>query len=206
MPHDGRRRAALLLAVGLAHLAVLWVLRGLGVWKDRGAATARAPLQVVLLAPPGAALPGAPPARPVPRPPSPAAPARPPSRAVAPEAPAPQSGAFVAPLPASAAAAAPPAAAPAPSPPPLVLDLPRGASAPRRSPALDDTRAQSVRATLESRIATATGEQLVEEDRGNGVRRFRRGTECVDVLPNRDGQLDPFNESFAKKPGTARPC
>lgn len=205
---DVRRRAGLLLAVAGMHVAALWTLQRLGVWKDRRV-DVDAPLLQVMLLPQPEQVPLAPPPRR-----QPLAPGQAP-RPV----PAAREG-FVAPLPAqtdpmpgptgpTGPTATPPPQPPSPlptAPPPLVLDLPRAASAPRRSPALDDPRTNTARATVESRIAAMLDDRLIEEQRGDSGVRFRKGSECVDVLPNRDAQLDPFNESFARKPGTARPC
>lgn len=203
MPSDARRRAGLWLAIAGAHVGALWALQHLGVWKDRRAVVERPALQVVLLPLPASADPAGrtPAAAPA------VAPLRQPAsrpRTAAPEG-------FIAPLPAVTVQppvppSPPPSPVPPPPAPPLVLDLPRAASAVRRSPALDDARANTARATVESRIAATLDDRLIEERRGDGTVRFRRGNECVDVLPNRDAQLDPFNESFAKKPGTAQGC
>ena len=202
-------RSAVLAAVLLAHVGLWWVAQALGVWRERQPPTAAAPpLQVRLFVPAPLPTDEARLPLPAPRPPPVPAPLAPPpvgSTAI-PEAPALQ---WIAPAPAPAAPAAPPLAAAAPA---LVLDLPRRASAPARSPALDDPRANSRRPTLESRIAGATGGATdtggawTEEPLADGLMRIRRGRECWIVAPNRDGQLDPFNQSTTAKPRAATAC
>ncbi len=110
-----------------------------------------------------------------------------------------------------------PLAATAPTRPasaPLSLDLPKGlttGSTPGgRAPAhqaLNEPRANSARPTVESRIADAVGsESQTEEYRGDGVYRYRKGSSCIDMLPNRAGQLDPFDASVGPKPRSIKPC
>lgn len=203
-----RPRTGLLLAVVAGHALLWWVARETGVWRERGAPPpATAPLQVQLIAlpPPAAATP---PAAPAPQRP----PATPAITAPTIE--------WVAPRPDTPAPAAPPAAAPAgpatpmsaSAPAPLRLELPRGAATARRPPALDDPRANSAPRTLESRIAEATGANVdtggawTEEPMADGLLRVRRGRECWIVAPNRDNQLDPFNQNAVAKLRSARPC
>lgn len=202
-------RPAVLVAVLLAHAGLWWVAQAPGVWRERRPPPPSAPpLQVRLFVP-------APPAPdearlppPAPRqPPMPVPLAAPAVGGIsAPEAPALQ---WVAPPSAPQPAAAPPPPAAAA---PLLLDLPRRASAPTRSPALDDPRANTRRQTLESRIAGATGGDTdtggpwTEEPLAGGLMRIRRGRECWIVAPNRDGQLDPFNQSATSKPRAATAC
>lgn len=117
------------------------------------------------------------------------------------------------PEPAAAPASAPTTAVP-PEPPgapaPLNLALPNAASAPgwRRHPGLDDPRANTARATLESRIAGAThgDERWLEERLDDDRMRFRRGSTCIEVHRTRDAQLDPFNQSVRPTPRMRRPC
>ncbi len=200
-------RSAVLAAVLLAHALLWWGAQALGVWRERRPPPPAAPpLQVrvvVLPVPPpdDVALPV-----PAPHPPSPV-PMSPPSVALQVPPSAPPALQWIAPP-------APPATAAVPAPPaaPLVLDLPRGASAPARSPALDDPRANTRRPTLESRIAGATGGDTdtggawTEEPMAGGLMRVRRGRECWIVAPNRDSQLDPFNQSAVARLRAARPC
>lgn len=190
-------------AAGAAAVLALHALLWLG-WRLHAPPAAReapppaaAPLVVRLLSLPPPVAPAAPRPLPTPRP----ATAPPPARALA---------APVRPEPAlqvPAAAALPTVAEPAPSasppappsPPPLVLDLPRGASAPRRSPALDDLRANTAPRTVASRIANAMAKDWTEEVLGDGRVRYRRGDECIQVQPSRDAQLDPINGSGRPK-------
>lgn len=203
-----RPRAALLAVVVAGHALLWWVARETGVWRERGAPPpAAAPLQVQLIA------------LPAPRPPDTAAPpaaprlTRPPAAAAI-SAPAIE---WVAPRPDMPAPATPPAAAPAApaaasAPAPLRLELPRGTATARRPPALDDPRANSAPRTLEARIAEATGATVdtggawTEEPMADGLLRVRRGRECWIVAPNRDHQLDPFNQGAVAKLRSARPC
>lgn len=179
----------------------------LGVWRDRSAPPQpAAPLVVRLL-----------PAEPVQRPAvrvavraaatTPIAQIHRPAAARAPQA------ITLPPEPAAAPASAPTTAVP-PEPPgapaPLNLALPNAASAPgwRRHPGLDDPRANTARATLESRIAGAThgDERWLEERLDDDRMRFRRGSTCIEVHRTRDAQLDPFNQSVRPTPRMGRPC
>ena len=54
--------------------------------------------------------------------------------------------------------------------------------------------------------ATDTGGAWTEEPLADGLMRIRRGRECWIVAPNRDGQLDPFNQSTTAKPRAATAC
>jgi hypothetical protein len=60
---------------------------------------------------------------------------------------------------------------------------------------------------VESKIARglAAG-PLIEEDLGQGRRRFRQGTRCVDVREARMSQIDPFNQSVAGIPKQVEDC
>ncbi len=124
--------------------------------------------------------------------------------------------------PASTAAPSSAPYAPAPSPPvaripspaPLNLVLPKGAAArfTARSPALTDPRANSIRETLESAVASAMGDatpwtvEIVDDDH----RLMRRGSECVTVERTKADQLEPFNRTgFGGRPwlvGPSRKC
>ena len=202
------------LVLALHALAMLGALR-LGVWDDRQPPPREQPPLMVWLSE------GPPPARTVPPEAAPAASPRkartpretrdtrePPRRreaqaitlpAAAPNTPA-----------ADAAASAKPHTAPAAKPAPLNLVLPRAASAPwrERNPALDDTRSNSPRPTLESRIAAALGgsDRITEFRLEDGSVRLRRGTACVIARPNRAGALDPFNASSQLRPRLLDPC
>ena len=192
--------SALLLVVAL-HLGLGLALLKMPVWRDRSATvSAHSPLLLRLL----------PWERPRPMPmtlPRPAAPnhAVAPARAAQPQAiTAPAAMMPQAPVPSTSgiAAPAPRASGPAPAPaqPPLNLALPRGASAPwrqqPRNPALEDARANSAPATIESRLAAVLdGTWHVERLDYNRVR-ARRGGECVVIERTRAGQLEVANGAF----------
>jgi hypothetical protein len=114
-----------------------------------------------------------------------------------------------------------PGASPTPSPPAptqpavpaLNLALPRAASAAwRQRPApMDDARANTAKATFESKLQAAMGGHgQWAEERIDGDRvRFRRGDTCVDFSRSRAEQLDSFNQSFGPKPWVTpgpKPC
>ncbi len=135
----------------------------------------------------------------------------------------PPPGLTIAPLPSPEVAAAPvPAAPPAVATPPadpprttLRLSLPPGyaaSSAAARNPALSDPRSNTARATLEDRIADATGGAgaWVEENAGEnrlqsvgaqGDHRtvMRRGNTCVEILRSRIADMDQFNGNVAPR-------
>ena len=202
-----RSRLPRLAAAGVLALHVLGLagLLQLGVWRDRTpAAPAPAPLTVRLIqaltlerpAPaPTLAADRAPP----PRLPDVARTAGPAAEAITlpAQAPAPTPLATTPPP----VAAAPPTA---PSAAPLDLRLPRGASAPwrARSPALDDARANSARASFEARLQGAMGgdgrwvEERIDADRV----RFRRGDTCIDMKRSQAERLDPWNQTNSPKP------
>jgi hypothetical protein len=95
-----------------------------------------------------------------------------------------------------------------PSPPPLNTVLPartsRIASAPwaQRNPALDDPRANTPRASFESKLRAAlAGSGEWEEQRIDGDRvRFRRGNTCIDTQRSRVATLNPFNQAASPTP------
>lgn len=73
------------------------------------------------------------------------------------------------------------------------------ASAPRPSlieQALNDPRSNSARASTAQHMATgsASHEPLMEEVLGDGRRRIRRGTACVDAQLSRTARLNPFDD------------
>ncbi|MBL8308514.1 MAG: hypothetical protein JNM33_17605 [Rubrivivax sp.] len=199
---SARAGAGVALGVLLLHGLLGLALLRLGVWRDRVAPwPARAPLLVRLID--------------APRPSAPAATALPsPRRTTAPTLEAarwPDVAAITTEAP--SAPNAPPAAAqsataPAPAPVPLDLRLPRSASAPWRvrSPALDDPRANTPRASFEQRLRDAMGGdgEWREERLGDDQVRFRRGSTCVDVERSRSDQLDPFNRAAGARPWIAK--
>ncbi|MBT9487973.1 MAG: hypothetical protein IV093_10740 [Rubrivivax sp.] len=139
----------------------------------------------------------------------PTSPARP-TRPVQPAAP--QAITLPAPVEAGPTSTAPAPALPAPAatgaagaaPPPLDLRLPppplRGA-APLRPPA--ENRPRSVESTLSGDLANGP---LIEEDLGNGRRRFRQGRRCAEVRDSRAAQIDPFNQSVSPVPKQVEDC
>lgn len=101
-----------------------------------------------------------------------------------------------------AASAAAPATTPAASP--LDLRLPPGAQrgTPLPGPA-PQARPRSVESTLSRDLATGP---LIEEDLGNGRRRFRQGQRCVETRDSRMAQIDPFNQSVSPVPKQTEDC
>lgn len=105
---------------------------------------------------------------------------------------------------APAAATAPGATATEPARTTLRLTLPPGyaaSSAAARNPALSDPRSNSVKPTLESRIANAaavTGE-WVDERTSDGRMRRRRGDTCVETQESRIASIDRFNQNVAPR-------
>lgn len=205
---DYRGRWSIILAVATLHVALLWSARQSSPWPERGAPAPAAPvLDVRAIAPPPSTAP--PPTRLPPR--ALRLPTREPwpwpDIMVRPELPG------IAPEPAEPAA---PAAisAPSPTPPasaaPLDLHLPRAVigSPGVRQQALDDPRANTAPKTIESRIRAAVGTDgpLSVEDLGEGRKRYRRGTRCVEVHDARIASIDPFNESVRPSPKQARAC
>jgi hypothetical protein len=92
---------------------------------------------------------------------------------------------------------------------PLNLALPRAASAGRqqRHPGMDDTRANTPHATLESRLNAVMGDgREVVEDLGEGKKRVRRGSHCTIVQRSRAAELDPTMQSFRPTPALMGKC
>ena len=202
LPRPRAPGSALLVVVAL-HLGLGLALLKMPVWRDRSATVSvHAPLLLRLLpwersrpmpitlprpAAPNHAVAPAPAAAPEPQ--AITAPA-----AVMPQAPGPPTSDIAAPAPRTSGPA------PAPAQPPLNLALPRGASAPwrqqPRNPALEDARANSAPATIESRLAAVLdGTWHIERLDYNRVR-ARRGSECVVVERTRAGQLEVANGAF----------
>lgn len=109
--------------------------------------------------------------------------------------------AITSPGPPSPSPEAPPAEPPRTT---LRLTLPPGyaaSAAAARNPAFSDPRSNSVKPTLESRIANAaavTGE-WVEERTSDGRTRRRRGDTCVETQESRIASIDRFNQSVAPR-------
>lgn len=202
MPPRERRGTAALLAVAAAHVGVALLLLNTAVWRERAPPPAALqPLLLRLLMPETRPAPApTPAATPVPTTPPQARRQEMPTAAPALEVPA------AAALPA-APVAAPQAAVEAPRP--LLLDLPRAASGVerRRNPALDDPRANTAKATIESRLAAVMGDgRWTEQLLPDGRRIYRNGAECIELQPARIEQIDGFNKSFSPKPMAAKPC
>jgi hypothetical protein len=202
------RQAGVVLAVVLAHGALLSSASRLGVWQDRHPAVAEPPpLWVSLLF------------RPVPPPES----DRPgPAKAVASRSFEPQPGSFHSSLPASDAVTAMPAPSlpapasaspvtpatePASAPPRLDLRLSREGTRRARSPSLDDPHADPPRTSLGDRVAAAMGDGRWVMQRLDANRlRFRNGPKCFEVHRSRADQIDPIGASHSPKPWGAKPC
>jgi hypothetical protein len=214
MPFVPHHRRPALLAVLALHL-LLWLgLRQPSPWTPWTPWTDRAPRParpvsplLWLLPPPATPQPAAEPARP--------RASTPPQRSLQPPPEPPALTLLPPPAPASAEAVPtpPPAAGVASStPPPLDLRLPTGPNASwrrPRHPALDDPRVVRPRANgIEDRVAAALGggDEIIEEHLADGLMRFRRGSRCVLVWPNRAERVDPFNSSFSPKPRLVEAC
>jgi hypothetical protein len=217
---DSRSRLGLIISVLVVHALVLMALSRGGVWADRDRAAPsanvqQAPLILQLLPLTGLVASKR------------SANAPPPKRAAVPRetgvAHPPAATALTAPPTLAAASAAvqtpeaPAAERPASAPPPrLNLALPtfpRAASAPwhQRPAPMDGPRANTPKATLESRLQAAMGGdgRWAEERIDNDHVRYRRGDTCVDFNRSRAEQLDPFQQGSSPKPwltGPPRPC
>ncbi len=193
------RRGLVVAAVLALHLLVLVS------WRLDPAAPAALPAPPALwlrLLPAPPATVSEPPDRVLPRPPARAAPPAAPQAITLPAtAEASLTRTEPATAPATPAAAA---AASAAAPQALDLRLPPPAwrgTAPLRPPA--EQRPRSVESTLSRDLADGP---LVEEDLGNGRRRFRQGRRCVEVRDSRMAQVDPFNQSVSPVPKQAEDC
>lgn len=122
-----------------------------------------------------------------------------------------------APGPAAAAASAMPAQASASAPAPLNLQLP-GTAAERALAAQNakhpawaasqDPRSNSQRQDMGERMAQALGSDpsRVETITGDGKRRVRQGSTCVDMAEARIARLDPFNQGIMPTPALNKLC
>lgn len=103
--------------------------------------------------------------------------------------------------PAASGSAARPARA---DPRPLDLRLPPPE---RRGSAPPGPRPTPAEISVESKIARGLANgPLVEEDLGQGRRRFRQGTRCIETRDARMAQIDPFNQSVSGIPKQAEDC
>lgn len=98
------------------------------------------------------------------------------------------------------------------SQPPRALDLtlpPGFATAPgARHPAIDDPRANTLRAAPGERMAATLGSdtRVVVEEFGNGRRRIRQGTSCTIVQPTRMKELFAFDDAAQRAPSLSGRC
>lgn len=102
-----------------------------------------------------------------------------------------------------------PAGGPAPRPAwavPRPLDL-RLPPPELRGPAPPGPRTAPAASSVESTIARGLSPgPMVEEDLGQGRRRFRQGTRCIEAREARMAQIDPFNQSVAAIPKALEDC
>jgi len=109
----------------------------------------------------------------------------------------------------SAISLAPAASAAASSP---LLDLQWHGSAPTtpsvRTQALNDTRANTPHLSPTERLAQTLGsmDTLVEENRGPGRTRIRKGRNCIDLRDAVSGGIDPFNQALRPTPKLGEDC
>ena len=101
-------------------------------------------------------------------------------------------------------------AASAALPPALDLSVPRAAAAPTQRTIKDqvrgDPRANTPRASVESRIAALNGPDRWEAEPMDATRtRWRRNGQCIEVHVARNAQIDPYNQSFSPTPKAVKP-
>ena len=92
----------------------------------------------------------------------------------------------------------------------LDLRLPRAASAvpPPSAQATSDPRSNSARKSFGEVLAGRLGsdDRWIEEARGDGRLRVRKGASCVDVRPARGAELNPFDQSVRPIPRLVEAC
>ena len=92
----------------------------------------------------------------------------------------------------------------------LDLRLPRAASAapPPAAQATADPRSNSGRKSFSDVLAGKLGsdDRWIEEARGNGRLRVRKGASCVDVQPARAAELNSFDQSVRAMPRLVEAC
>lgn len=98
------------------------------------------------------------------------------------------------------------------SEPPRALDLslPRAQTATARPTMkhqlLDDPRANTPRASVESRVAAVAGGSVMTEERlDHIVTRVRQNGECIEVHVSRDAQTNPWNQNHSPTPKIVKP-
>jgi hypothetical protein len=108
------------------------------------------------------------------------------------------------------AATPPPPAASAADSRALELSLPRAAAAPAarsmKDLMLNDPRANSPKASVDTRVAAVAGTPELVEERIDATRtQFRRAGQCVEVHVTRNAQLDPWNQNHLPTPKIVKP-
>jgi hypothetical protein len=108
------------------------------------------------------------------------------------------------------AATPPPPTASAPDSRVLELALPGAAAAPAarsmKDQMLNDPRANSPKASVDTRVAAVAGTPELVEERIDATRtRFRRNGQCVEVHVSRNAQLDPWNQNHLPTPKIVKP-
>ena len=75
-----------------------------------------------------------------------------------------------------------------------------------RDQMLNDPRANSPKATIETRVAAVAGtSELVEEVMDATRRRVRQNGHCIEVHVSRNAQIDPYNQSVRPTPKLVKP-
>ncbi len=103
-------------------------------------------------------------------------------------------------------------AASATSPPAQTLDLmlPRAEAAPAqptmKDQLLNDPRANTPRASIESRVAAVAGSSAMTEERmDDNKARFRQNGACIEVHVSRDAQTNPWNQNHSPTQKIVKP-
>ena len=204
------RRGLLVIPVLLLHGAGVWLLLHESL-RGRSVAPSAAPVRMVVRALPATATPPSPePTRPMASPaptasrdtkkPERAVDADPPARAAVSDA----NQAITPPGPPDA-----PREAAATRDTALDLRLPRAASgAPPSARATTDPRSNSAHKGFGDVLAGRLGsdDRWIEEARGDGRLRVRKGASCVDVRPARGAELNPFDQSVRPTARLAEAC
>jgi type IV secretory pathway VirB10-like protein len=195
-------RGPVVVLVLLMHVALLWAWRfaAAPAPRERAAADPRNVTLLRLIE----ARPPEPEVQPVR---APAAP-RSPATLMRPSPPRPDTAAPVAPRAITLPAAAEPAASSLPRA--LDLWLPLAEAAPTQRTMKDqmrnDPRANSPRASIESRVAAVAGSSAMTEERMDDTKtRFRQNGECIEVHVSRDAQTNPWNQNHSPTPKIVKP-
>ncbi len=92
----------------------------------------------------------------------------------------------------------------------LDLRLPRAPSGapPPSAQATIDPRSNSARKSFSDVLAAKLGsdDRWIEDARGDGRLRVRKGASCVDVRPTRGAELNPFDQSVRPIPRLVEAC